>query len=108
MEGRFPLKKNDLVMVVSGKERGKSGRVLRVFPQKNRIIIEKINFIKKHTRPSGQTKQGGIIEREAPVHISNVMVICEKCNLPVRVGKKILDDGKKVRMCKKCEEILDK
>jgi large subunit ribosomal protein L24 len=108
MGGRFPLKKNDLVMVVSGKERGKSGRVLRVFPQKNRIIIEKINFIKKHTRPSGQTKQGGIIEREAPVHISNVMVICEKCNLPVRVGKKILDDGKKVRMCKKCEEILDK
>jgi len=89
MGGRFPLKKNDLVMVVSGKERGKSGRVLRVFPQKNRIIIEKINFIKKHTRPSGQTKQGGIIEREAPVHISNVMVICEKCNLPVRVGKKI-------------------
>jgi large subunit ribosomal protein L24 len=108
MEGRFPLKKNDLVMVVSGKERGKSGRVLRVFPQKNRIIIEKINFIKKHTRPSGQTKQGGIIEREAPVHISNVMVICEKCNLPVRVGKKILDDGKKVRMCRKCGEILDK
>jgi large subunit ribosomal protein L24 len=108
MGGRFPLKKNDLVMVVSGKERGKSGRVLRVFPQKNRIIIEKINFIKKHTRPSGQTKQGGIIEREAPVHISNVMVICEKCNLPVRVGKKILDDGKKVRMCKKCGEILDK
>ena len=108
MGGRFPLKKNDLVMVVSGKERGKSGRVLRVFPQKNRIVIEKINFIKKHTRPSGQTKQGGIIEREAPVHISNVMVICEKCNLPVRVGKKILDDGKKVRMCKKCGEILDK
>jgi large subunit ribosomal protein L24 len=108
MGGRFSLKKNDLVMVVSGKERGKSGRVLRVFPQKNRIIIEKINFIKKHTRPSGQTKQGGIIEREAPVHISNVMVICEKCNLPVRVGKKILDDGKKVRMCKKCGEILDK
>ena len=108
MEGRFPLKKNDLVMVVSGKERGKSGRILRVFPQKNRIIIEKINFIKKHTRPSGQTKQGGIIEREAPVHISNVMVICEKCNLPVRVGKKILDDGKKVRMCRKCGEILDK
>ena len=108
MGGRFPLKKNDLVMVVSGKERGKSGRVLRVFPQKNRVVIEKINFIKKHTRPSGQTKQGGIIEREAPVHISNVMVICEKCNLPIRVGKKILDDGKRVRACKKCGEVLDK
>jgi len=108
MEGRFPLKKNDLVMVVSGKEKGKSGRVLRVFQQKNRIIIEKINFIKKHTRASGQTRQGGIVEKEAPVHISNVMIICEKCNLPVRVGKKILDDGKKVRMCRKCGEILDK
>ena len=108
MRGRFPLKKNDLVMVVSGRERGKSGRVLRVLPQKNRVLIEKINFVKRHTRPSGQTKQGGIVEKEAPVHISNVMVVCEKCNLPVRVGKKILDDGKKVRMCRKCGEILDK
>jgi len=108
MRGRFPLKKNDLVMVVSGRERGKSGRVLRVLPQKNRVLIEKINFVKRHTRPSGQTKQGGIVEKEAPVHISNVMVVCEKCNLPVRVGKKVLDDGKKVRMCRKCGEILDK
>jgi len=108
MRGRFSLKKNDLVMVIAGKEKGKSGRILKVFPRKNRALIEKINFIKRHTRPSGQTKQGGIVEREAPIHVSNVMVICEKCNLPIRVGKKILDDGKKVRVCKKCGELLDK
>ncbi len=108
MRGRFSLKKNDLVMVIAGKEKGKSGRILKVFPRKNRALIEKVNFIKKHTRPSGQTRQGGIVEREAPIHVSNVMVICEKCNLPIRVGKKILDDGKKVRVCKKCGELLDK
>ena len=108
MRGRFSLKKNDLVMVVAGKEKGKSGRILKVFPRKNRALIEKVNFVKKHTRPSGQTRQGGIVEREAPIHVSNVMVICEKCNLPIRVGKKILDDGKKVRVCKKCGELLDK
>jgi large subunit ribosomal protein L24 len=108
MRGKFSLKKNDLVMVISGKERGKSGRVLKVFPRRNRVLIEKINFIKRHTRASGQTKQGGIVEKEAPIHISNVMVVCEKCNLPIRIGKKILDDGKKVRACKKCGELLDK
>ena len=108
MRGRSSLKKNDLVMVIAGKERGKSGRILRVFPGKNRVLIEKINFIKRHTRPSGGTRQGGIVEKEAPIHVSNVMVICEKCNLPIRVGRKILDDGSKVRTCKKCGELLDK
>jgi len=108
MRGRFSLKKNDLVMVIAGREKGKSGRILRVFPQKNRALIEKINFIKRHTRPGGQTRQGGIVEKEAPIHVSNVMVICEKCNLPIRVGKKILDDGRKVRICRKCGELLDK
>jgi large subunit ribosomal protein L24 len=108
MRDRFPLKKNDLVMVIAGKEKGKSGRILRVFPRKNRVLIEKVNFIKRHSRPTGQTRQGGIIEKEAPIHGSNVMVVCEKCNLPIRVGKKILDDGKKVRVCKKCGELLDK
>lgn len=108
MSDRFSLKKNDLVMVIAGKERGKSGRILRVFPGKNRVLIEKVNFIKRHTRPSGQTRQGGIVEKEAPIHVSNVMVICEKCNAPIRVGRKVLDDGKKVRTCKKCGELLDK
>jgi len=108
LRGGFSLKKNDLVMVISGKEKGKSGRILRVFPQKNRVLIEKINFVKRHTRPSGQMRQGGILEKEAPIHISKVMIVCEKCNLPIRFGKKILDDGKKVRVCKKCGEVLDK
>jgi len=108
LRGGFSLKKNDLVMVISGKEKGKSGRILRVFPQKKRVLIEKINFVKRHTRPSGQMRQGGILEKEAPIHISNVMIVCEKCNLPIRFGKKILDDGKKVRVCKKCGEVLDK
>ena len=108
MRGRISLKKNDLVMVISGKEKGKSGRILKVLPLKNRVLVEKINFIKRHTRASGQTKQGGIVEKEAPIHISNVMIVCEKCNLPIRIGKKILDDGKKVRACKKCGELLDK
>ena len=108
MRDGFSLKKNDLVMVIAGKERGKSGRILRVFPGKNRVLIEKVNFIKRHSRPSGQMRQGGIVEKEAPIHVSNVMIICEKCNLPIRVGKKILDDGKKVRACKKCGELLDK
>jgi large subunit ribosomal protein L24 len=108
MRERLSVKKNDLVKVIAGKEKGKSGRILRVLPRKNRIVIEKINFVKRHTRPSGQTRQGGIIEREAPINVSNVMVVCEKCNVPVRIGKKILDDGKKVRMCKKCGEVLDK
>ncbi len=108
MRDGVSLKKNDLVMVIAGKERGKSGRILRVFPRKKRVLIEKVNFIKRHSRPSGQMRQGGIIEKEAPIHISNVKVICEKCNLPIRVGKKILDDGKRVRACKKCGEVLDK
>lgn len=108
MRDGFSLKKNDLVMVIAGKERGKSGRILRVFPRKNRVLIEKVNFIKRHSRPSGQMRQGGIVEKEAPIHVSNVMIICEKCNLPIRVGKRILDDGKKVRACKKCGELLDK
>jgi large subunit ribosomal protein L24 len=108
LRGGFSLKKNDLVMVISGKEKGKSGRILRVFRQKNRVLIEKVNFIKRHTRPSGQMRQGGILEKEAPIHVSNVKIICEKCNLPIRVGRKILDDGKKVRVCKKCGEVLDK
>lgn len=108
MKGRFSPKKNDLVMVIAGKEKGKSGRILRVFPRKNRVLVEKINFIKRHTRPSGQQRQGGIVEREAPIHVSNVMVVCERCNRPIRVGRKILDDGKRTRVCRKCGEVLDK
>jgi large subunit ribosomal protein L24 len=102
------VKKNDLVMVIAGKERGKSGRILRIFAKKDRAIVEKINFIKRHQRPTGQQRQGGIIEREAPLDLSNLMLICESCNKPIRVGKKALEDGKKARCCKKCGEMIDK
>jgi large subunit ribosomal protein L24 len=105
---RCPIKKNDLVMVTNGKEKGKSGRILVVHRQKNRAIVEKINFVKRHSRPHGQQRQGGILEKEAPLHISNLMLLCEKCNKPVRIGHRLVEGGKKVRFCKKCGEILDK
>jgi large subunit ribosomal protein L24 len=106
-EKRYHVKKNDLVMVVAGKDKGKTGKVLRVVKKKDRLVVEKVNMIKKHVKPSQKTK-GGIMERESPINISNVMVYCEKCSKPVRVGKKILEDGKKVRFCKKCTEVIDK
>jgi large subunit ribosomal protein L24 len=105
---KSPLKKNDLVMVTTGKEKGKSGRILKVFSQKNKVLVEKINFIKRHTRPRGQQRQGGILEKEAPLHVSNIMLLCEKCNKPVRIGHRLVEGEKKVRVCKKCGEILDK
>jgi large subunit ribosomal protein L24 len=95
-------------MVIAGKENGKSGRILRILTKKDRAIVEKINFIKRHQRPAGQQRQGGIIEKEAPLHLSNLMLICEMCNTPVRIGKKLLEDGKKARYCKKCGEMIDK
>jgi large subunit ribosomal protein L24 len=104
---KMTLKKNDKVMVISGKEKGKVGKILKTFPGKNRIIVEKVNYIKRHTRPGGKVSKGGIIEKEAPLHISNVMLICGKCTDPVRVGHQKQSDGKTVRICKKCGEILE-
>jgi len=94
-------------MVMAGKEKGKSGKLLRVIAKKEGALIEKVNFVKRHSRPSGQNRQGGIIEKEAPVPLSNIMIICAKCTVPVKVGRKILDDGKRVRYCKKCGEHID-
>ncbi len=105
---RYHIKKNDLVMVLSGKEKGKSGRVLKVFPEKGKVLIEKINFIKRHSRPHGQQRKGGIIEKEAPLQISNIGLLCEKCNKPVRIGHRTVEGGKKSRYCRKCGEIFDK
>jgi large subunit ribosomal protein L24 len=102
------LRKNDLVMVIAGKEQGKSGRILRIVTKKDRALVEKINFVKRHQRPAGQQRQGGIIEKEAPLHLSNLMLICESCNKTVRVGHKVLEDGKKARYCKKCGEMIGK
>jgi large subunit ribosomal protein L24 len=98
--------KNDTVKVISGNHKGKVGRVLKVFPKTNRIIVEKVNLIKRHTRPRSQQDQGGIIEKEGPIHVSNVMLVCPKCSTPSRTGLSHLADGKKVRVCKSCNEML--
>jgi large subunit ribosomal protein L24 len=101
------LKKNDTVMVVAGKDRGKSGKVLRVLPKKEAVIIERLNFAKRHLRAGGPHGKGGIVEKEAPIRISNVQLLCGKCNLPTRIGKKVLEDGRKIRICRKCGEAID-
>jgi large subunit ribosomal protein L24 len=107
MEKTYHVKKNDLVMVIAGKDKGKTGKVLNIVKKKDRLIVEKVNIIKKHVRPTQKAK-GGIMEREAPIHVSNVMIYCEKCSKPVRVGRKVLEDDRKVRYCKRCNEIIDK
>ncbi|MCX8021954.1 MAG: 50S ribosomal protein L24 [Syntrophorhabdaceae bacterium] len=107
MEKQYHVKKNDLVMVTTGKDRGKTGRVLRIIKKKDRLIVEKVNMVKRHVKPSQKSK-GGIMEKEGPIHVSNVMIYCEKCSKPVRTGIKILEDGKKARYCKKCSELIDK
>jgi len=101
------IRKNDSVMVISGKERGKTGKVLRVNPKEDAVIIERINVVKRHTKPRGPQQAGGIVEKEASIPASNIMIMCDKCNAPVRIGKKILTDGNKVRVCRRCGEALD-
>jgi large subunit ribosomal protein L24 len=101
------IKKNDNVVVVSGKERGKRGRVIAVFPSSNRVLIEKLNMIKRHTRPTQQIRQGGIVEKENPIAVSNVRLICTKCDKPTAVSRKLHDEGRRVRVCKNCNEMID-
>jgi large subunit ribosomal protein L24 len=104
-----PIRKNDQVVVIAGKDRGKRGRVLKVIPEKNRLVVEGVNFIKRHTKPNpGRQIKGGIVEREAPLHASNVQLVCPECNAPTRVGRRIVGDGRKVRVCRKCEGVVDK
>lgn len=102
------IKKEDTVIVIAGKEKGKKSRVLFVQPSKENLIIENINMIKKHMKPNKQYQQGGIIEKEAALHISNIMLVCPKCNKPTRIGNVVLEDGRKLRTCKKCKEVMDK
>jgi large subunit ribosomal protein L24 len=105
MQGKR-LKKGDMVKVISGKEKGKSGKILKAIRDKNQIIVEKLNIVKRHKKPDAKGK-GGILEKEGPMSLSKVMYICSKCDVGVRVGFRILEDGAKVRVCKKCNEILD-
>ena len=102
------IKKDDKVKVIAGKDKGKIGKVLKVNHKKNRILVENVNIAKRHTKPTGKTKQGGIVEGEAAIQVSNVMVMCNKCVTPTRIKMQRLEDGKKMRVCAKCGEALDK
>ncbi|NQS99513.1 MAG: 50S ribosomal protein L24 [Candidatus Omnitrophica bacterium] len=100
------VKKNDMVRCCAGRDKGKKGKVLSVLPEEKRVIVEGINFIKRHTRKTREDQQGGIIQKEAPIDISNLMLLCSKCNKPTRVGFTLLKDGTKARVCKKCNEVI--
>lgn len=108
VNNKLHVKKDDLVMVIAGKDKGKSGKVLRVLPEKGRVLVENINVVKRHTRPSQANAEGGIIEKEAGIAISNIQLVCSACNKPARTGIRVLEDGSKSRFCKKCNEIVDK
>ena len=101
------IRKNDTVLVVTGKDRGKKGKVRFAYPKHERVLVEGVNFIKKHSRAKKQARQTGIIELEAPIHVSNVMLLCDKCNHPTRIGFHFLEDGRKVRICRACREVVD-
>jgi large subunit ribosomal protein L24 len=105
MAAKLKIRKNDTVMVVAGRERGKTGKVMRVLPERRRVIVERLNIVKRHSKPRGATSPGGIVEKEAPIDISNVMIMCDRCNAPVRVGIKIEGD-EKTRVCRRCGEAL--
>ena len=103
------IRKNDNVVVTTGRDSGKKGRVLKVIPGKNRVIVEGVNVIKRHTKPNPQKQiKGGVVEREAPLHASNVQIVCPECSKATRIGRRILGDGRKVRICRKCEGVVDK
>ena len=100
------ITRNQIVKVLAGKNRGKTGKVLKVFPKEDRLLVEGINLVKRHTRQTKQDTKGGIIQKESPIQISNVILICKKCNKPTKVGIKIMNDGSRVKVCKKCKEII--
>jgi len=101
------IRKNDTVLVIAGKDRGKKGKIRFAYPKKERVLVEGVNLIKKSTRAVRQVRQAGIIEREVPINVSDVMLLCSKCNRPVRVGFHFLEGGKKVRICRHCHEVID-
>lgn len=101
------VRKNDTVVVIGGRDRGKKGKVRRALPEKESVVVEGLNMIKRHSRAGRAARQAGIIELEAPIHVSRVMLICDKCNKPTRVGTRVLEDGRKVRICRSCQEVVD-
>ncbi len=100
------IKKNDMVFVIGGKDKGRTGKVLKIFPAQNKAIVEKINIVKKHMKQTKQDRPGGIIAKENPIHLSNLMPYCAKCKSPTRIGYKVLKDGSKIRICQKCKEVI--
>jgi len=100
------IDKNDTVEIIAGDDKGKRGKVLKTFPERNRVIVEKVNFIKRHTRPTQKNPKGGILEKEAPIHVSNVMIVCPKCGEPTRIAHRRLADGSKERVCVSCDEMI--
>jgi len=110
-EGRPPrsrIRKNDTVMVIAGKERGKTGKVMRIIGEKNRIVIERLNVVKRHQKARGAQQPGGVVEKEASINLSNVMIMCERCNAPARIGARRLEDGTATRVCRRCGEVIDR
>lgn len=101
------IRRGDEVLVLTGRDRGETGKVRRAFPRENRVLVEGVNMAKRHMKPRGQTSPAGIITREAPIHVSNVMLICPKCQQPTRIGFRLLEDGSKARVCKKCHELIE-
>jgi len=101
------IRKNDTVLVIAGKDKGKKGKVRFAYPKEERVVVDGINMVKRHTRARGTVRQAGIIEREDPIHVSNVMLLCNKCNRPTRIGFRFLKDGRKVRFCRSCGEVID-
>ena len=102
------LKKDDIVEVIAGKEKGKKGKVLALFSESGTVTVEKLNMLKRHMKSDGKSQQGGILEKEGPIHLSNLLVVCDKCGKGVRVKRKKLEDGKRVRICRKCGEVIDR
>ena len=104
-----PVRRNDTVIVITGKNRGKRGRVLKLLPERNRVVVEGVNLIKRHTRPNpSRNIKGGIVEREASLHASNLQLVCPECGAQTRIGRRLLGDGRKVRICRKCEGVVDR
>jgi large subunit ribosomal protein L24 len=106
--GGLTIRKNDTVLVIAGREKGKRGKVLFVLPTRERVVVEHVNMVKRHQRPTQKLRQGGIIEREAPLHVSNVMLVCSKCDKATRVGVRVLGDDRRARVCRRCGDIVDK
>jgi len=105
--GRNFLKLNDQVEIIAGKDKGRVGKIIRIMTKSNKAVVERANMIKRHTKPSATNQQGQIVEKEAPIHVSNLMLVCPKCTKTVRIARRILEDGSKVRVCKKCNETIE-